>query len=137
MCQQKFSHPGALRGIQNGLSTAALEPGADPKRKQLFDDLSLRGDCCFRAASAASRILHGQMKGRGPGFVLQRRIAAGSEEGSHRAGTPRANRAVQRSGTVLILGVDIRASLEQKLDGLHLLLGIPTRRIEATIRSIV
>jgi len=126
-----------LRAIQDGLSPAVLERRVDPKRKQLFDDLSLRGDRRWGAASTTPRILHGKVKWRGPGFVFQSRVAAGSQEASHRRGTPGSDGAMQRSGAVQILGIYVRAGIEQKPDGLHLPLRIPGRPSDVTIGCVV
>jgi hypothetical protein len=95
MSGNQFSNPSALGAIQNCLATAALKLRADPKRKQFLDNLSLCVDRHRGAASTASRILHGKMKWRGPGFVFQGRVAAGSQQALHRSSTPGSDGAVQ------------------------------------------
>lgn len=59
-----------------------------------------------RFAAAAAGVLHGEVKRRGAGFVLQRRIGACLEKAFHSGGAPCADGAVQRKGAVFVLSVD-------------------------------
>src|SRR5207237_10904811 len=73
---EEFANPGALGRIRNGLSAAVLQVRTHAKIKEGFDDFALRIDRRLRAASAASGILHGQMKRGGAGFVPDGRVTA-------------------------------------------------------------
>src|SRR5439155_15551017 len=93
--REYISYPTAPGAIEDGFAFAVPECRVQAKRKKLADDLSLCGSCCFRASSTAARVLHRQVKGRGPGFVFQRRIAACFEQAFHGGGTSRADCAMQ------------------------------------------
>jgi len=65
----------------------SLSAGFSPNEKKLANDLSLCGYRCFRRpTSTAAGVLHRQMKGRGPGFIFQLRIAALFEQAFHSGG---------------------------------------------------
>src|SRR6266540_4661566 len=86
---EHISNPNAPDTIRHALSTAVLEIGAHAKGKELLDDGSLRTDCGCRARSTTPGVLHGEVKRCGPGFVLQRRVTAGSEKIPHGSSAPR------------------------------------------------
>src|SRR5207245_10774493 len=94
MSSNQFSYPGALGAIQDCLATAVLELRADPKRKQIFDDLTLIVDRHCGAASTTCRILQGKIKWRGPAHVFQRRGRARTEEAAGTGGIARSGRSV-------------------------------------------
>src|SRR2546425_9753821 len=118
--RQHFSNPSALDTIHHALSIAVLEFGAHAKGKELFDDLSLRAYCRRRTRSSTARVLHGEMKRCGPGFVFQGLVTACSESKSHCGSAPRPDGAMQRSRTVLVLRMNVGAFFEEATDGLHL-----------------
>jgi len=126
-----------LGTIQNGLAAARLELGAQPKRKKFFNNLSLRryGHRC--ATSASPGILNGKVKWHRTGFAFQQRLTAGFEKASHRVNAPRSHRTVQRGGTVLVLTIDIRASIEQTSNCCHLPFSVPSWPINVAIGSVV
>ena|SRR5439155_20015658 len=59
---EQFANPSALSRISNSFSPAVLEVRTHAKDKEGFDDLALGIDRHRCAASAASGILHGQVK---------------------------------------------------------------------------
>src|SRR6266567_4954300 len=134
---EHFSNPSALDTIPHGLSTAALEIGAHAKGEELFDDLSLRTYRRCRTRSTTASVLHGEVKGCGPGFVLQRRVTAGSEKTSHRRSATRSDRAVQGSSAVLILQMDVGTFAEKVPDSFHLPFCIPCRAADETVRCVM
>ena len=134
---QYVLYPTVLGPIQYGIPFTIFECRAYAKRKKVPDNLSLGGPCLFRAASAPPGILHCKVKGRGPGLVLKRRITPRFEKVFYGSCTSSTNSAVQRSGTILVLGIDVSTCVKQAADGLHLPFGIPRGAIDITICCVV
>src|SRR5437773_9108880 len=96
-------NPIALSPFQDGLALCVFEGRADTPLKKCLENFTL---CCprpLRTAAAAARVLHHQVKWRGSGFVLHRRVAAGSEKKFHRVSAACSDGAVQRSRAVPVL----------------------------------
>lgn len=90
-----------------------------------------------RAAAAAARVLHRQMKRRRAWLVTQHQIGARLEQTSHGSRTARANGAVQGRCAVGVLRVDRRPRCQQDLDRLDLPLGIPGRPGDEPVSRVV
>ena len=120
-------YPTPLGAIQHGISFAIFECRAHAKRKKVPDNLSLSSSGFFHPGSAPPGVLHGKVKGCRPLFVLQRRIAPCFEKAFYGSGTSRTNSAVQRSGTILVLGIDVSAGVEQAAGWSSLASWHPTR----------
>ena len=70
-------------------------------------------------------------------LVPQRRISARLQRDAGRRRASRTHCSVQCSRTVLILGIHLRAGLEQTLDGLYLQLGIPRGAHDVAVRRVM
>src|SRR5438445_334143 len=71
------------------------------------------------------------------GFVLQSRIGAGIQQAAHCGGATGSNGPMQRSGSVLVLGIYLRIRIEQNLDGFYLPFGIRGWAINVAICRVV
>jgi len=118
-------NPTAPGTIRNALSPAVLKIRTRAKGKERIDDLALRIDRRWRAGSASSGILHGQVKRGGPGFVLDRRVASGSEKKVDGGGAPCSDGAVERSRAIHVLQMDVRSLVKEATDRLYLSFRIP------------
>jgi hypothetical protein len=103
---------------------AVLQLRAHAKAKELFDDFSLGVDRRGCTGATTTRVLHGEMKRGGPGFVFQGRITAGPEETAHGGCTSRPDGAMQWSSPVLVRRM-VGAFLKQAAESRHLFFGIP------------
>src|SRR5215510_13472791 len=77
------------------------------------------------------------MKRRRSSLVPQRWISARLQRDAGRRRASRTHCSVQCSRTVLILGIHLRAVLEQTLDGLYLQLGIPRGAHDVAVRRVM
>src|SRR5262249_19604173 len=105
--------------------------------KKVSDDLSLCGSGLLRPGSTSAGVLHGKVKRHGAGFVFPRRIAACLEKESYSSGTARAYGSVQGSSTILVLGIDVGAGVEQAADGFDLPFRIPRGAVNVAVRCVV
>ena len=124
---QQVSYPIAVCTSYNRFPLPIFQSHAHTARKKLFDDRLLRILGLFRTASASSSGLHGQMKGRRPSLVSDRRVASCVEQAPHCADAASTDSSMKGCGPVFVLCVYICSYLQQASNHLHLTFFIPSR----------
>ena len=106
-------------------------------REKSRDDLALRADGVRLTRAAASGVLDREMECGRSRLIAPDRIGPGGEEELCRCRGARADGAMQRGRAIGVRRVQVRAVLKETPDRRELMLFIPGRNGDASIRGVV